>query len=102
MNLLFKYAKKFEEKKGQEHIIVGVLGMPNVGKSSVINVLKNKPICNTGSTPFITRGLQEVRLNSKVNIIDSPGLMLMKTDDATGTQIIRSSVQVEDLADPVS
>ena len=57
MTILFKYAKKFAEKKGADFIGVGVLGMPNVGKSSLVNVLKNKAICNTGSNPFTTRSI---------------------------------------------
>lgn len=55
MTILFKYAKKFAEKKELESITVGVIGMPNVGKSSLINVLKNKPVCGSGSTPFNTK-----------------------------------------------
>jgi ribosome biogenesis GTPase A len=74
MTILYKYAKKFMEKKDIEHLTVGVVGMPNVGKSSIINVLRNKVVCATGSNPFITRGIQEVKLNSMVVIVDSPAI----------------------------
>jgi nuclear GTP-binding protein len=57
MTILFKYAKKFAEKKGTDFIGVGVLGMPNVGKSALINMLKNKAVCATNSIPFTTRGI---------------------------------------------
>jgi|TARA_B110001450_G_scaffold240531_1_gene249342 ribosome biogenesis GTPase A len=57
MTVLFKYAKKFMEKKDQETINVGVVGYPNVGKSSVINVLKNKAVVASGSHPFVTRSI---------------------------------------------
>jgi ribosome biogenesis GTPase A len=40
---------KYEEKKAQDHILVGVVGFPNAGKSSFINTLKGKIVCNTGS-----------------------------------------------------
>ena len=83
MAALFKYAQKFAEKKEQEYISVGVVGMPNVGKSSMINVLRNKPVCATGSTPFVTRGLQEVKLNSHVYIVDTPSIMLQKVEGST-------------------
>ena len=76
MTILFKYAKKFAEKKGNDFIGVGVLGMPNVGKSSLINVLKNKAVCATGSVPFTTRSIQEVKLNSAIHLIDCPSIML--------------------------
>ena len=54
MTLLFKYAKKFEEKKGKEQIMVGVVGFTNSGKSSLINKLKSKVVCPTGSHMFLT------------------------------------------------
>ena len=49
MALLTKYAKKFAEKKSKEQIVVGVVGFTNSGKSSLINKLKQKVVCNTGS-----------------------------------------------------
>ena len=76
MTVLFKYAKKFMEKKDQETINVGVVGYPNVGKSSVINVLKNKVVVASGSHPFVTRSIQTVKLNKHVNLIDSPGALV--------------------------
>jgi ribosome biogenesis GTPase A len=54
MTILFKYGAKFLEKKQQEQIVVGVIGFTNVGKSSLINQLKQKIVCHTGSSPFIT------------------------------------------------
>jgi len=44
MGFLFKYARKFAEKKDQESISVGVVGFTNTGKSSLINVLRNKVV----------------------------------------------------------
>jgi len=76
--------------------------MPNVGKSSIINVLRNKPVCATGGTPFVTRGLQEVKVNSKVFMIDTPGIMLQKLEGENSLQIIRSAVQVDELPNPVA
>ena len=57
MTVLFKYARKFLEKKGQEQITVSIVGFPNVGKSSVINVLRNKAVVHSGSSPFITQNI---------------------------------------------
>ena len=92
MTILFKYAKKFAEKKGTDFIGVGVLGMPNVGKSALINMLKNKAVCATNSIPFTTRGIQEVKLNSHIHMIDCPSIMLQKQDGGTTVQAIRSAV----------
>lgn len=95
MSFLFKYAKKFIEKKDVEAIRVGVIGMPNVGKSSLINNLKSKPVCSSGSTPFITKSPQEVKLNSLVTLVDTPGVL------SASSSVIRSSIQVDDIIDPI-
>lgn len=42
LEYLFKYAVKFAEKKEQDQISVAIVGFTNVGKSSLINVLRNK------------------------------------------------------------
>lgn len=85
MTVLFKYARKFLDKKGQENITVSMLGFPNVGKSSVINVLKNKAVVHSGSAPFITQNIQQVKLNKHVTLVDSPGVLLVNTDGANAS-----------------
>lgn len=57
MGFMHKYAKKFAEKKEMDFISVGVIGMSNVGKSSLINTLRGKPLCASSSTPFTTRAI---------------------------------------------
>lgn len=101
MDLLFKYARKFAEKRSQENIVAGVVGFTNVGKSSLINVLKGKIIVPSGSSPFITRAMRQVRLSDAVTVIDSPGIMAQAVQ-GSGLQLLRSAVQVDDLEDPLS
>jgi len=76
MTVLYKYAKKFMEKKELENISVGVVGFPNTGKSSVINALKSSNIAGTGSVPGLTKKMQEVKLNRFIRLLDSPGYMV--------------------------
>jgi len=59
-------------------ITIGVIGMPNVGKSSLINSLKRSRACNVGAKPGITRTCQIVSLDSKLKLIDSPGVCFSK------------------------
>lgn len=76
MGHLFKYARKFAEKKEQEQISVAVVGYTNVGKSSLINCLRNKVIVQTSSNAFLTRAMKVVRLNKNVNLIDTPSILV--------------------------
>lgn len=55
--------------------MAGLVGFTNVGKSSLINVLKGRIIVPSGSSPFITRAMKLVKLSDAVTVIDSPGIM---------------------------
>ena len=50
-----------------------VIGMPNVGKSSIINKLVKKSKTKTGAKAGVTRQQQWVRINNKVDLLDTPG-----------------------------
>jgi nuclear GTP-binding protein len=55
---------------------VGIIGYPNVGKSSLINSLKRSKAAPTGNTPGITKSMQEIQLDKNIILIDSPGVVL--------------------------
>jgi ribosome biogenesis GTPase A len=58
-----------------------VVGMPNVGKSSIINKLIKKTKAKTGAIAGVTRQQQWVRINPKVELLDTPGIIPMKLED---------------------
>ncbi|GMM37233.1 RNA-binding GTPase [Saccharomycopsis crataegensis] len=71
------YANKSDLKRS---IVVGVVGFPNVGKSSIINALTSKhggssKACPTGNAPGVTTTLREVKVDNKLKIVDSPGIV---------------------------
>merc|ERR1712000_511417 len=81
-------------------ITVGIIGYPNVGKSSLINSLKREKAVGVGSTPGFTKTTQEIRLDSKVVLMDCPGIVF-----ATGNSdeiALRNCVKVSQIVDPVS
>ncbi len=58
-----------------------VVGMPNVGKSSIINKLTKRAKAKTGAKAGITRQQQWVRINPKLDLLDTPGIIPLKQDE---------------------
>ena len=62
-------------KVGKEYTQVGVIGYPNTGKSSLVNVLVGKHSAGTGSEAGFTKGIQKLKLMQGVVLLDSPGVI---------------------------
>ncbi|KAJ8517896.1 hypothetical protein ONZ45_g4991 [Pleurotus djamor] len=104
---LVKLLKAYKPKAGSTTI--GVVGYPNVGKSSLINALKRSKVCAVAAQPGHTKELQSVQLERGIRIIDSPGVVFDDDDDAVdgkgnkkGSVLLRNVVKVEDVEDPIA
>lgn len=73
------------EKQGLKprKIRILVIGIPNVGKSTLINQLVNKKVVAIGNRPGITKQLHWIRLNDKMELLDSPGILWPKLEEQT-------------------
>jgi nuclear GTP-binding protein len=78
-------------------ISVGIVGFPNVGKSSLINSLMRTRSVGVSSMPGFTKVSQEVILDKNIRLIDSPGIVFAD-GDSTSTAL-RNCVNVEELED---
>ncbi len=58
-----------------------VVGIPNVGKSTLINKISTRAATRTGNRPGVTRGEQWVKLVSGMELLDTPGILWTKLDD---------------------
>lgn len=101
MSLLANYCRNVGNVKTS--IRVGVVGLPNVGKSSIINSLKRSRACNVGSTPGITKTMQAVQLDSKIKLLDSPGIVFANSgenSDDSSSVALKNAVKIQSLKDP--
>ena len=86
MNKLIELGKPKMLKLMQKGLLprpvrVMVVGMPNVGKSSIINKLIKKTKTKTGAKAGVTRMQQWVRVNPRIDLLDTPGIIPLKLDN---------------------
>jgi ribosome biogenesis GTPase A len=58
-----------------------IVGIPNVGKSTLINSLARKKSAKTGNMPGVTKGKQWIHLAGNIDFLDTPGILWPKFDD---------------------
>jgi len=88
---ILKYATKIPVK-------VALIGYPNVGKSSIINVLKGKHSAGTSPIPGFTKHSQLFRITPKIFILDTPGVYPAGDEISL---ILKSALEVEKIDDPI-
>ena len=74
-----KRKEKGLKKRNYRALIVGI---PNVGKSTLINRLVGKKAASVGNMPGVTKNLNWIRINNDIELLDSPGILWPKFDDA--------------------
>ncbi|ESN99492.1 hypothetical protein HELRODRAFT_192836 [Helobdella robusta] len=85
--------------KDKKQISVGFIGYPNVGKSSVINTLRKKSVCNVAPIAGETKVWQYVTLTKKIYLIDCPGV-IYPVGNTEVDKVLKGVVRVENIKDP--
>ncbi|XP_062046976.1 nucleolar GTP-binding protein 2 isoform X2 [Lepus europaeus] len=96
IQLLRQFGKLHTDKK---QISVGFIGYPNVGKSSVINTLRSKKVCNVAPIAGETKVWQYITLMRRIFLIDCPGVVY-PSDDSETDIVLKGVVQVEKIKTP--
>jgi len=82
-------------------LTIGVIGFPNVGKSSLINTLKRSKACGVAPTPGFTKEVQIVSLDGSLKILDCPGVVY-EGGDQRPESVLRNCTAVENVDDPIA
>lgn len=72
------------------------VGIPNVGKSTLLNRLVNKRAAQVGDRPGVTKGQQWLRSSSKLQLLDTPGILWPKFDDEETGQALALTGAIKD------
>ena len=83
-------------------VSIGIVGEPNLGKSSFINALFGSRVVSRSSTPGHTKHLQSMYLNRTTAVIDCPGVVFPKVDVPPGLQVLLGSIPISQLREPYS
>ncbi|MDN3525445.1 ribosome biogenesis GTPase YlqF [Halomonas sabkhae] len=84
--------------RADRDVRVMVMGIPNVGKSTLINGLAGRSIARTGNEPAVTKRQQKVRINGQVALIDTPGVLWPKIEDQASAYRLAASGAIRDTA----
>uniref|UniRef100_A0A674MJL8 Nucleolar GTP-binding protein 2 n=1 Tax=Takifugu rubripes TaxID=31033 RepID=A0A674MJL8_TAKRU len=83
----------------KKQISVGFIGYPNVGKSSIINTLRSKKVCNVAPIAGETKVWQYITLMRRIFLIDCPGVVY-PSEDSESDIVLKGVVQVEKIKNP--
>ncbi len=88
LNITKSYAEEVNQKRKHKglktrKVRILIVGIPNVGKSTLINRLVNKKATNVGNKPGITKQLEWIRINDFMELLDTPGILWPKLEQSS-------------------
>lgn len=93
-NMIKKIIKQTGLSDNKKRAQVGIIGYPNTGKSSLINILTGKNSAKTANQPGFTKGMQKIRLTKDILLLDSPGVITSEEYSTINQKKISSHTKV--------
>lgn len=97
---IIRLSKALVPAKGKAHrgMLVMIAGIPNVGKSTLINALAGRKVAKTGNEPAITKGQQRIKLVEDIMLLDTPGILWPKIENENSGYRLAASGAIKDTA----
>ncbi len=91
--------KMFPDKQGiGKHVTAMICGIPNVGKSTLINILAGRKVAKTGNEPAVTKSQQRINLRYGVRLFDTPGVLWPNLANEKGGYRLAAIGSIKDTA----
>lgn len=100
IKLLLDLCRKMlpEKDAGFKSINTMIVGIPNVGKSTLINTLAGRTIAKTGNEPAVTKSQQKINLGSGIILLDTPGILWPKVENPNSSYRLAATGAIKDTA----
>ena len=89
------------KSKAGSNIVVMITGIPNVGKSTLINAVAGRKVAKTGDEPAITKGQQKIKIGEGIMFLDTPGILWPKIHNENSGYRLAASGAIRDTATEV-
>lgn len=85
LNNILRERIESQKQRGIKNVVIRamIVGIPNVGKSTLINALSGRKGARTGNRPGVTKGKQWIKLKGNIELLDTPGILWPKFEDQT-------------------